>query len=408
MATQTSKKRSITDMRNSGKVVFDALKYPDRKEEFWRKFDPLLLKLPENPTVSSALQAVSNTLGESADQAALLNMSKAGTATAWRKEGFEKFGHVTDLANYLAKFSESDLITVPESFADKFEAAHYAFLHPGFVVESHKTAAFNEPIAIVSEFPDITAWCPHSVIKADEGSQLRVFEDRMGGGALSIGQLHLQVKSGANLEVVVLDRLADSVRQLQRISAELGDGATLRLYVVHAGAGLSKYNTEINLVGNGSTAYFYSVSLLTGTQVVDEWCTFDHTGKNTTGRMKALDITAGKSRSNFRGIIRVEKSASGTDSFLDTKSLILDGETKSESVPVLLISANDVKCKHSSTHGSLDREQLFYFATRSIDAPLARRMIVEGLVDEIAATLKDEETRLNVMKVIETRIKYRL
>lgn len=411
MTTLTSGKKSITDIRNSGKVVFDALKYPDRKEEFWRKFDPSLLKLPENPKVSSALQAVSHILSESAGQSALLNLSRANLATAWKKEGFDRFGHVTDFASYLAKFPESDLVTIPESFADKFEAAHYAFIHPGYVVESHRTASFNEPVAIVSEFPDVTVWCPHSVIKADEGSQLRVFEDRMGGDdaqALAIGELKLLCRSGSTLEVVVLDRLGDSSNQLHRITAEIGDGATLKLYVIHVGGGLTKYDTRINLVGNRSTAYFYSVSLLTGTQVIDEWCTFNHSGRNSTGRMKALDITAGKSRSNFRGIIRVEKTASGTDSYLDTKSLILDAETKSESVPVLLISANDVKCKHSSTHSSLDKEQLFYFATRNIDASLARRMIVQGLVDEIVSTLKDEETRLNIIKVIETRIKYKM
>jgi Fe-S cluster assembly protein SufD len=57
--------------------------------------------------------------------------------------------------------------------------------------------------------------------------------------------------------------------------------------------------------------------------------------------------------------------------------------------PELEIYADDVRCSHGATIGSLDQEPMFYLRSRGIDEQTAYRMLVEAFateaIDEISA-----------------------
>jgi Fe-S cluster assembly protein SufD len=91
----------------------------------------------------------------------------------------------------------------------------------------------------------------------------------------------------------------------------------------------------------------------------------------------------GKSRMIYTGLIRIAKGANQTDAFQANHNLLLSQEAKAETIPMLEILADDVRCKHGATIGPVDEEQLFYLMSRAVPRELAERLLVMGFVEPV-------------------------
>ena len=69
----------------------------------------------------------------------------------------------------------------------------------------------------------------------------------------------------------------------------------------------------------------------------------------------------------YQGKIFVKDIAQKTDAYQLSKALILDDNSEFNAKPELEIYADDVKCSHGSTSGSLDEDAIHYLMTRGIE-----------------------------------------
>ena len=69
---------------------------------------------------------------------------------------------------------------------------------------------------------------------------------------------------------------------------------------------------------------------------------------------------------------------------------LLQREARVDSIPSVLVSADDVSASHGGTVGELDEAAIFYMQTRGLDRPSAVRVIVEGFFEPLIAELADE------------------
>ncbi len=90
-----------------------------------------------------------------------------------------------------------------------------------------------------------------------------------------------------------------------------------------------------------------------------------HQGKHTTSDLLFKGAVANSSHSVYRGLIRVEKGAAGTNAFQTNRNLVLGEGAHADSVPTLEIEENDVRCSHASAVGPIDEEQRFYLESRA-------------------------------------------
>lgn len=91
-----------------------------------------------------------------------------------------------------------------------------------------------------------------------------------------------------------------------------------------------------------------------------------------------------ESKLNYQGLIRIEKDADGSHAYQKNQNLILSPNAFVESKPNLEILANDVFCTHGSTIGKLNQEEIYYLQTRGMDEKTARKVLVEGFINEIS------------------------
>ena len=115
-----------------------------------------------------------------------------------------------------------------------------------------------------------------------------------------------------------------------------------------------------------------------------------HTGPNTKGNIAVRAVLKDTAHLQYTGMIKIEKSAQLTNSFLEGKALALDRGVVCNAEPELEIEANDVKASHSFSQSQIDSEQLFYLRTRGLREKEAQQMIVEGFVWEVLADIPEE------------------
>ena len=75
--------------------------------------------------------------------------------------------------------------------------------------------------------------------------------------------------------------------------------------------------------------------------------------------------------------------AQQTSAYQSTHSLLLSDKARADALPILEIEADDVRCKHGSTTGMVDDEQIFYLMSRGLSRQEAQRMIVQGFFETV-------------------------
>ena len=106
-----------------------------------------------------------------------------------------------------------------------------------------------------------------------------------------------------------------------------------------------------------------------------------HSVPNTFGRVMVKGIAENGARVKVKGLVKIEKEAQNTDSFLSMKILLLDKQSGATAEPELEIKANQVKASHSASVGKIDEEQLFYLASRGINEKEAKNIIIKGFLN---------------------------
>ena len=95
----------------------------------------------------------------------------------------------------------------------------------------------------------------------------------------------------------------------------------------------------------------------------------------------------------FQGKIIVFQDAQKTDAFQFNQNLLLSEKAEANIKPELEIYADDVKCSHGATTGELDEEMLFYLRSRGLNKNKAKKILIEGFVNELFDSIENKELK---------------
>ncbi|MBP3424031.1 MAG: SufD family Fe-S cluster assembly protein [Alistipes sp.] len=100
-------------------------------------------------------------------------------------------------------------------------------------------------------------------------------------------------------------------------------------------------------------------------------------------------ISAGRATGEFHGLVYVAQDAQRTDAQQQNRNIELDN-SHIVALPQLEIYADDVRCSHGSTVGYSDAEAIFYMRQRGISEADARRLQIEGFVQDVVSRCQME------------------
>jgi Fe-S cluster assembly protein SufB/Fe-S cluster assembly protein SufD len=163
--------------------------------------------------------------------------------------------------------------------------------------------------------------------------------------------------------------------------------AKISWYLGLFGSMLSRYRTNYLLDGPGASAVDAEIIFGDNEQSFDLSANLIHRKPSTEGQVVQRSVLKNKSKSLFKGMIKILEGASQSKSFLSGRSILLDKDAKSDAIPGLEILTNDVKATHSASVAQVDEEQIFYLGCRCLDRAEAERIIVEGFLEPMSRSM---------------------
>jgi Fe-S cluster assembly protein SufD len=175
--------------------------------------------------------------------------------------------------------------------------------------------------------------------------------------------------------------------------ATVGEGASLVLTTLAAGGADTRLDGEIRLTGEGAYAEAGGALLARGRQRHDANLVVRHEQPGGTSRQVWRSVADDRATCSVAARVEVARGAQKTDGEQSLKGLLLSRTATINAKPELEIFADDVKCAHGATVGELDRDALFYMASRGIPRPDARALLTRAFVADSIDRIGEEKVR---------------
>jgi Fe-S cluster assembly protein SufB len=170
----------------------------------------------------------------------------------------------------------------------------------------------------------------------------------------------------------------------------LGDDSKISWTQVETGSAVTWKYPSVILKGNNSVGEFYSVAVTNNYQQADTGTKMIHIGKNTKSTIISKGISAGFSNNSYRGLVRIQKGATGARNFSQCDSLLMGDKCGAHTFPYIEIKDKTGVVEHEATTSKIGEDQLFYCKQRGIEAEKAIGLIVNGYCKDVLNKLPME------------------
>ena len=170
----------------------------------------------------------------------------------------------------------------------------------------------------------------------------------------------------------------------------LGDRSKISWTQVETGSAITWKYPSVVLRGADSVGEFYSVALTNNYQQADTGSKMIHLGPNTRSTIIAKGISAGKSQSSYRGLVRTAPTATGARNYTQCDSLLIGSECGAHTFPYIENRNPNSIIEHEATTSKVSDDQLFLCQQRGIDVEKAVSMIVNGFCKDVFRELPME------------------
>ena len=159
---------------------------------------------------------------------------------------------------------------------------------------------------------------------------------------------------------------------------------------VETGSAITWKYPSVVLEGDNSIGEIYSVALVNNHQQADTGTKMFHIGKNTKSTIIAKGISAGHGNATYRGLVKINPSATGAKNFTQCDSLLIGDQCGAHTVPYIEVRNPTAQIEHEASTSKVSDEQLFYCQQRGISVEDAHHMIINGFCRSIFQELPFE------------------
>ena len=274
---------------------------------------------------------------------------------------------------------------------DKYTALNNAAFNSGIFVYIPKNQIIDEPIHFLSCLSeDGISTITRNVIIVEDNAKANIVQELYSPKNEQQAYLELMntsIGANSNLDVTTLQMMDQSSINFSTRNSQLAQDSKINWYLGLFGAMLSRYRIDYHLNGTGAMVNDSEVVFGNDEQSFDLNTIVNHNKESTEGKVVEKSILKDKSKSLFKGMIRINENAAHSNSFLSGRSILLDKGAKSDAIPGLEILTNDVKATHSASVAQIDEEQIFYLGSRCLSRAEAERIIVEGFLEPLSRSM---------------------
>ena len=166
-----------------------------------------------------------------------------------------------------------------------------------------------------------------------------------------------------------------------------GDSSKISWTQVETGSAVTWKYPSCILLGDNSSAEFYSVAVTNNHQQADTGAKMLHYGKHTSSRVVSKGISSGESQNTYRGLIYVDPKADYSRNYSQCDSLLIGSSCGAHTFPCIENRNDSSTVEHEATTSKISEEQIFYCNQRGIPTETAVGLIVNGYVRDVIEKL---------------------
>jgi Fe-S cluster assembly protein SufD len=298
------------------------------------------------------------------------------------------------------------------SNAGKFEALNAAFFTGGLFIYVPDGVDTSLPVRALNWHADTDAgFFPRSLVIVGENARLVFLEEYASisakGGAHPVfgsAVVEVFVKDGGRLDYTTIQDWSLSTAGFVTQRATLGNNAYCNWVSVNLGGMYARGTADVILNGKGTKADMLGLAFGEGTQVFDFHTLQDHQSAFTDSDQLYKTAMRDRARLVYEGLINIRPGSYGSNGYQANRNLLLDDTAKADSIPMLEISDNDVRCTHGSSVGPIDKGHVYYLMTRGLPQADAERLVVQGFFEPVIERIASEELKERVRVAVDAKI----
>ncbi|MBR2773856.1 MAG: Fe-S cluster assembly protein SufB [Selenomonadaceae bacterium] len=231
----------------------------------------------------------------------------------------------------------------------------------------------------------------HTLIIVEPGAKLHFIEGcsapKYNVTNLHAGCVELFVKEGARLRYSTIENWSRNMMNLNTKRALVEQGGLIEWVSGSFGSRVSMLYPCSVLHGEGARAEFTGVTFAGHGQNLDTGAIVVHAAPKTSANINTRTISKSGGAATYRSAVKVTRNAPFAKCSVNCESLMLDNESRSDTLPVMDIEGDEADIGHEAKIGRISEEAVFYLMARGISEEEARAMIVRGFVEPIAKEL---------------------
>jgi len=231
----------------------------------------------------------------------------------------------------------------------------------------------------------------HTLIIVDEGADLHFIEGcsapKYNEANLHAGAVELFVKKGAHLRYSTIENWSKNMYNLNTKRARVEEDASIEWVSGSFGSHVSYLYPESDLVGRNAKADFTGITFAGNGQNLDTGAKMVHLAPHTSSLITTKSISKGGGMSTYRSAIYISKDAEESKASVSCQSLMLDSDSRSDTVPAMEIFNDSSDVGHEAKIGRISSDAIFYLMSRGISEEEARSMIVSGFANPVSKEL---------------------
>lgn len=234
----------------------------------------------------------------------------------------------------------------------------------------------------------------HTLIIVEKNAYLHFIEGcsapRYNVANLHAGCVELFIGENARLRYSTIENWSKNMYNLNTKRALVEKGGAIEWVSGSFGSNTSCLYPMSVLKGEGARTEFTGITFAGKGQTLDNGSKVIHAAPNTSSRISTKSISKDGGTCIYRSSVVITPEAAHSKSSVSCESLMLDSESRSDTIPVMDIQNDESDVGHEAKIGRISDTAIFYLMTRGLSEDDARSIIVSGFAEPIAKELPME------------------
>lgn len=233
-----------------------------------------------------------------------------------------------------------------------------------------------------------------TIIIVDEGSTLHYMEGCTAptytSDSLHAAVVEIYVKKNAKCRYTTIQNWSNDVYNLVTKRAVVEENGLMEWIDGNIGSKVNMKYPCCILNGDGAKGNCISIAIATNNQIQDTGAKMIHLAPNTESSIISKSVAVNGGNASYRGLVRIDKKAKNSKSIVKCDTIIVDKESKSDTIPTNIVNNSSSNINHEATVARISEEKLFYLMSRGISEEKAKELIIMGFIDRFREELPME------------------